>query len=143
MRFLLLFLPAFFILANCHSGKTDVENINVLSERDTSSGQKDLNLLTDSIPMPILGVAQNQKGGAVLDTDNGTYWIDGLDYWNDYLVGQPIRVWGEVVVRNDNPVFLDTGVIVSQGIPVESEEELRAKQQRTWIVNARYELVRP
>jgi hypothetical protein len=47
------------------------------------------------------------------------------------------------VERNDNPVFLDTGKIVSQGIPVETQEELDAQQSRWWIINARYELVRP
>lgn len=142
MRLTLVIIPLLFILG-CKPGKNSVQKEESLTTRDTSSGQKTLNLIYDSIVMPITGIAQNQKGGAVLDTDNRTYWIEGLHSWDDQFVGQPVRVWGEIIVRKDNPVFLDTGKVVSQGIPVESEEELRAQQQRYWIVNARYELVRP
>jgi hypothetical protein len=47
-----------------------------------------------------------------------TFWIDGLNSWDSKFEGKNIAVWGDVVQRDDNPVFLDTGKIVSQGIPV-------------------------
>lgn len=143
MRVFILSLPFFFILS-CTTGKNSEQNNEVpIAVRDTSSGQKELGLIRDSIVMPLTGIAQNQKGGAVLIANDVTYWIDGLMSWEDRYSGQPVRVWGEVIVRNDNPVFLDTSEIISQGIPVESEKNLRANQQRFWIINAKYELIRP
>lgn len=131
------------LLACCKSGKTSVKKEESIAVRDTSSGQKEINLLTDSVQMPITGIAENRKGGAVLVTDNQTYWIENLHSWDDQLLGRPVRVWGEVIVRSDNPVFLDTSKEVSQGIPVETEQELRGQQNRFWILNPKYELVRP
>ncbi len=143
MRLFILSLP-FLVLLSCTASKNSTQNNEVsISARDTSAGQKELGLIRDSIVMPITGIAQNQKGGAVIVTDNVTYWVDGLMSWDDRYTGQPVRVWGEVIVRNDNPVFLDTGNIISQGIPMESKESLRANQQRFWIINAKYELLRP
>lgn len=143
MRFLILLLPC-FVLLTCNNPKHSIQNNTTpVSVRDTSSGQKELGLIRDSVQMPLTGIAQNQKGGAVVVANDVTYWIDGLTSWDDRFANKPVRVWGEVIVRNDNPVFLDTGSVISQGIPVESEKSLRANQQRFWIVNARYELIRP
>jgi hypothetical protein len=144
MRLLFISLPFLFFLS-CTASKNTVQSNEAPPHaiRDTSSGQKEVGLIRDSIVMPLTGIAQNQKGGAVIVVDGVTYWIDGLMSWEDRYAGHPVRVWGEVIVRNDNPVFLDTGVVISQGIPVESEKNLRANQQRFWILNARYELLRP
>lgn len=143
MRLFIFSLP-FLVLLSCTAGKNSTENNETtVSVRDTSSGQKELGLIRDSIVMPLTGIAQNQKGGAVLIANDVTYWIDGLMSWDDRYSGQPVRIWGEVIVRNDNPVFLDTSEIISQGISEKSEESLRANQQRFWIINAKYELIRP
>lgn len=91
----------------------------------------------------VIGIAYNQKGGAVVDVKNTIYWIDGLHSWEDRFLEKPVRVWGDWVVRYDNPVFLDTGTIIQQGIPVSSQEELEAQKTRNWILNASYEPVRP
>jgi hypothetical protein len=132
------------MLLSCTASKNSTQNNEVsIATRDTSAGQKELGLIRDSIVMPLTGIAHNQKGGAVVVVEDVTYWIDGLMSWEDRFVGNPVRVYGEVIVRNDNPVFLDTGSVISQGIPVESEKSLRANQQRFWIVNAKYELLRP
>lgn len=143
MRFLFIFLPFLVFLSCTVSKNTAQNNETTVVVRDTSAGQKEVGLIRDSILMPITGIAHNQKGGAVIVADDVTYWIDGLTGWEDRYAGNPVRVWGEVVVRNDNPVFLDTGSVILQGIPVESEKSLRANQQRFWIVNAKYELLRP
>jgi hypothetical protein len=143
MRLIILTIPILFFLS-CTTGKNSEQSNDVpIAIRDTSSGQKELGLIRDSIAMPLTGIAHNQKGGAVVEVDNVTYWIDGLMSWENRYIDQPVRIWGEVIVRNDNPVFLDTGKIISQGIPVESEESLRANQQRFWIIHAKYELIRP
>ena len=132
------------MLLSCTASKNSTQNNEVsITTRDTSAGQKELGLIRDSIVMPLTGIAYNQKGGAVVVVEDVTYWIDGLMSWEDRFVGNPVRVYGEVIVRNDNPVFLDSGSVISQGIPVESEKSLRAHQQRFWIINARYELLRP
>ncbi|MBK9592407.1 MAG: hypothetical protein IPO32_13250 [Crocinitomicaceae bacterium] len=143
MRLLFISLP-FLVFWSCTTSKNSTQNNETtVAVRDTSAGQKEVGLIRDSIVMPLTGIAHNQKGGAVVVVDNVTYWIDGLLSWEDRYAGNPVRVWGEVIVRNDNPVFLDTGSVISQGIPVESEKSLRAHQQRFWIINARYELLRP
>jgi len=114
------------------------------SGRDTTSGQKQMSAFADkdTIAMPISGKAQNQKGGAVVVTKTETYWIDGLTSWDNQFADQLVYVWGEVITRDDNPVFLDTSKQVSQGIPVETEAQLKAQQGRYLIINARYELAR-
>ncbi|MBI3135352.1 MAG: hypothetical protein HYZ14_11815 [Bacteroidetes bacterium] len=143
----LIFCLLALLMTACSPRKDSVQHIDSATNlRDTSGGQKNVRLLTDepvSVEMPITGIAQNQKGGAVLVTKTQTYWIDGLTSWDDQWVDRPVRVWGDLMIRNDNPVFLDTSEIVSQGIPVETEEELNAQRSRYWIINATYELVRP
>lgn len=93
--------------------------------------------------MPMTGLPVNLKGGAVFVCDGTHYWVDGLDYWEDRFLEKPIKIWGEIVIRYDAPVFMDTSELVSQGIPVYSEEEMKAKSKRYWIINSKYELVRP
>ena len=132
------------LFASCNPGKEVNSSVDQNTERDTTSNQKTMMLLNDSLPQvewPILGVAENRKGGAVLIADNTTYWIDSLYSWNDEVVGKQIKVWGELMIRDDNPVFLDNGNLVSQGIPVETEEELKAQANRLWILNMRFEPV--
>lgn len=141
MRLILICLST--LLLSCKSGKNSEKN-TVVETRDTSGEQIVIKEFKDSgIQMPIEGIAYNQKGGAVVQTETETFWIDGLHSWGAEYEGKKVAVWGDVMMRNDNPVFLDTGKIVSQGIPVHSEKEMRSQQSRTWIVNARYELIKP
>lgn len=141
----LIFISLSLILFSCNSGK-NLENNSVVSSRDTTGHQILINELNDTavvFKMPIQGIAYNQKGGAVVQTETKTFWIDGLSSWDSKFEGKNIAVWGDVVQRDDNPVFLDTGKLVSQGIPVHSEEEMRNQQNRFWITNARFELIKP
>lgn len=133
------------LLVSCRSRHNAAPEESVVNTRDTSAGQKEITLLQDEHKptMPLIGKAQNQKGGAVLVHESGTYWIEGLNSWSNEYQDQPVRVWGEIVLRSDNPVFLDTSEVVSQGIPVETQAQLETNQNRYWIINATYERVRP
>ncbi|MBK9191967.1 MAG: hypothetical protein IPM77_10875 [Crocinitomicaceae bacterium] len=139
----LILIPLSILVFSCNSGK-NLENNTVVANRDTSDKQVVIQQFKDSAnTMPIEGIAYNQKGGAVVQTETATFWIENLPSWDSKFEGKKIAVWGDVMMRNDNPVFLDTGKIVSQGIPVHSEEEMRNQQNRMWITNARYELIKP
>ena len=137
------------LLLSCKPGKdtTAETDITGTTERYTTSDQTSIGLIIDegdSLPqMPVTGVAENLKGGATINTKTHRFWIDDLMSWEDRYLGNPVRVWGDIEIRYDAPVFLDTSENVSQGIPVESEEEMKRQSKRYWIVNAKYELVRP
>lgn len=140
------FISILFLLLSSCSETREIQPSNseeVSTQRDTSSGQKNINLLTDPIEFPIIGIAQNQKGGAVVIKDNQTYWIQDLLSWPDDVVGKPVKIWGEIDIRNDAPVFIDTSNVISQGIPVENAEEANRVSKRIWIIIHHYELVRP
>ncbi|MFW9849695.1 MAG: hypothetical protein ACFFF4_11160 [Candidatus Thorarchaeota archaeon] len=45
----------------------------------------------------IRGRAENAKGGAVVITDSlGVIYIDGVDSWDDNVVGRDVEVKGEI-----------------------------------------------
>jgi hypothetical protein len=136
------------VLVACKSGKNDATEVTIdpSTGRTGTTEQTSIGLIgeTDSLPkMPVTGIAQNHKDGAVLATKTQDYYIQNLHSWEDRYLENPVRVWGDVEIRYDAPVFLDTSEIVSQGIPVESEEEMKRQSKRYWIVNAKWELVRP
>ena len=139
-------LTVVIIFTNCHATKSpqSAEN-NSNTIRDTTVNQKSLGLLSDSIHVawPVIGTATNQKGGAVVLSQNKTYWIDGLYSWPDKFLNQQVKIWGDLELRYDAPVFIDTSTTVSQGIPVVSESDMLRQSQRFWIVNAKYELLKP
>lgn len=94
------------------------------------------------MPINVTGKAYNQNGGATLVSNDITLWIEGLHAWSDAYNEKKVRVWGNVVLRNDNPVFLDTVKAIPQGIPVSSENELESNKTKYWILDAEYELAR-
>jgi len=132
----------------CGAGKNAVtESVAPIPERTSTNNQTQIEQVetTDEKfhEMPMIGLPVNLKGGAVFVCDGTHYWVDGLDYWEDKFLEKPIKIWGDIVIRYDAPVFMDTSKLVSQGIPVYSEEEMKAKSKRYWIINHKYELVRP
>lgn len=145
----ILVVVAILMIAGCQTSKetTTTESGTTANGRNVPGGQTEIGLISetgDSLPkMPITGIAENLKGGATVSTRGERYWIQDLHSWDDRYVDKPVRVWGTIEIRYDAPVFLDTSEIVSQGIPVESEEEMKAQSKRYWIVGAKYELVRP
>ncbi len=90
----------------------------------------------------IKGTAYNRKGGAVVATDSLHYWIEGKNYWEDKYFDKTIIVTGELVLRNDNPVFLDTGKLKVQGIPVHTQEELENNRKRYWLKDVKISLAK-
>lgn len=138
---------SFIFFVACSNKKeisTQTETISTV-QRDTSYGQKEMTLLgsAEYPEMPWSGIAYDQKGGATVHTDWGIFWVDNLDSWPDGWNGKPIRISGEIVEKNDNPVFVDTSKTIVQGIPVENTEQATRHSKRIWIVNAKYELIRP
>ena len=90
----------------------------------------------------IRGTAYNRKGGAVVATDSLHYWIEGRSYWEDKYLDKTVIVKGELVLRNDNPVFLDTGELKIQGIPVHTREELENNRKRYWLKDVKISLAK-
>lgn len=147
MKKIFIYPVIIFALISCKEGKeANMEEV-VSTDRTTTTEQTPINQLgsTEEIfpEMPLNGLAQNLKGGATVESNGKRFWIEGLDSWNDQYVDKKVKVWGEIVIRYDAPVFMDTSELVSQGIPVYTEEEMKAQSKRYWIANARYELLKP
>jgi hypothetical protein len=47
----------------------------------------------------ITGLARNGKAGALLQTSDGVFYIDGLSAWNDGLLNQNVEVTGVVKIE--------------------------------------------
>jgi hypothetical protein len=88
------------------------------------------------------GTAANAKMGALLETDRGHVWIDGLDSWpSDYYPGpgkgRRLRVTGIVVEHDDLPVFVPKpGEPIMQGIPIEPDADIGRARRRYLLQNA-------
>ena len=50
--------------------------------------------MTDKITLT--GIARNGKGGALLQTTDGAFYIDGLFAWNEGLLDQQVEVTSSV-----------------------------------------------
>lgn len=90
----------------------------------------------------IRGTAYNRKGGAVVATDSLHYWIEGKSYWEDKYLNKTVIVKGELLLRNDNPVFLDTGKLKVLGIPVHTQAELENNRKRYWLKDVKISLAK-
>jgi hypothetical protein len=90
------------------------------------------------------GTAGNAKLGALLLGDADAIWIDGLDEWPEGFYsggdrGKRLRVTGEVVRRDDLPVFFKKpGESPRAGIPVQSEAEFEEAKWRFLLRNAKW-----
>lgn len=107
-------------------------SINKNKTKESMENTRKKNTLEEYIV--ITGMAYNRKGGAIIELDSIHYWIDGMEYWEDEYVNKKVTVKGQINIRDDNPVFLDTSDIKMQGIPVYSEEELNNNLYRTWLI---------
>ncbi len=102
--------------------------------------KKTKKVMSISKEIEITGTAYDRKGGAVVATDSIHYWIENKNFWENEFLNKKVIIKGTLVKRNDNPVFLDTSEIKSQGIPVYSKEQLEAQKGRFWIKNAKVNL---
>lgn len=96
----------------------------------------------------IEGTAADGKLGAVLMTQHGTVWIDGLPAWPTGAYkggreGRRLRGKGILVEREDLPVFEAPapGEPQRSGVPVPKGSELRAGSRRYLLTDASWELI--
>jgi len=88
------------------------------------------------------GEAQDAKLGALLETSQGTVWIDGMHSWPHGIMGQRVRVTGRVIERGDLPVFVRRkGEPEMQGMPVPAGTDLDAASRRFLLADAQWQRV--
>lgn len=67
----------------------------------------------------VVGIARDAKLGALVETEGGVFWLDGVDAWPAGLSGRRVRVTGTLIRRRDLPVFVEKeGEPPVSGIPV-------------------------
>ena len=54
----------------------------------------------------VSGTALNAKAGAVVKSDHGAYYIDGLSAWPDNVYNKKVEVKGRLVVLNHSAAQL-------------------------------------
>lgn len=59
----------------------------------------------------LTGIARNGKGGALLQTTDGVFYIDGLSAWNECLLNQQVEVTGSVEMEkvDEQDLISDAG----------------------------------
>src|SRR5689334_17203736 len=62
------------------------------------------NSLNNTVPfnkrIVVIGIAENDKGAALVVTDNGPFYIiDGLDEWDEKYYNKRIKVSGKLVIE--------------------------------------------
>ncbi len=49
----------------------------------------------------VIGKAENAKGGAiVVSKDNGVYYLEGIDSWDEEIYGKQVKVSGVLLIEN-------------------------------------------
>lgn len=48
------------------------------------------------------------KGGAIVETDQGYYWLEGLDQWDEKYYGKKIKVTGKLVIKTHEKQSTDS-----------------------------------
>lgn len=100
-----------------------------------------MNAQEKSDMVEIVGTAYDVKGGAIVQTDSVDYWVEGMDCWEEKYFQKKVKVIGELKYRKDNRVFVDTGELTIQGIPVKTKEEMDSYPDMVWIVPIKIELI--
>jgi hypothetical protein len=68
-------------------------------------------------PERIAGTAYNAKAGAVLRADDGRMmYVEGLQEWDDDVVGTPVTLTGIVSVKKIFPDPIVDGGMIGQGM---------------------------
>ncbi len=65
--------------------------------------------MTDKITLT--GIARNGKAGALLQTTDGVFYIDGLSAWNEGLLNKNVEVTGSVEMEkvDEQDLISDAG----------------------------------
>jgi hypothetical protein len=54
----------------------------------------------ESLKIEVIGKAMNAKGGAVvISDDNGVFYLDGLDKWNEKFYEKKVKVTGKLMIK--------------------------------------------
>jgi hypothetical protein len=86
-------------------------------------------------PIEIEGVAINLKLGAKA----GGLWIDGLESWTQDLAGKKVKVSGQLIRRDDLPVFTSNHAEpVRSGMPVPPGVDLDLARRRYLIAKPKW-----
>jgi len=64
----------------------------------------------------ITGIAKNEKPGAIIDNDNGTYIIKGLRQWDSCFLDKTVCVWGDLE-------FCDNTIVTNNNEPTLARQE--------------------
>jgi hypothetical protein len=87
------------------------------------------------------GTAWDAKLGALLRTEEGDIWIDGLASWPGDLHGKKVRVGGRVILKKDLPVFIrKPGQPEKTGMPVREGTDLEKASTRYLLADANWKL---
>lgn len=57
----------------------------------------------DTKRITVVGIAENSKAAAVVVTDKGNYFVDGLDAWDKKFYQKKVKVTGRLVIREHAP----------------------------------------
>lgn len=126
-----------------HAGEKDfllwLEKIDMAKSKhnfwDTQLGQ----MITSE------GTARNARMGAMLETGNGTLWMDNMEEWPENVDGKRVVVSGVLIKRHDLPVFVFTKEMkagiepIPSGIPVEEGADLHEAARRYLLQNAKWQ----
>jgi hypothetical protein len=80
-------------------------------------------------PTTVVGRAENAKGGAVVLTDGGPVYVEGLAAWDDALLHQRVRVTG---VRRTKQLLPQASVDASGAVSQGAEGPQDVLERATW-----------
>jgi len=81
----------------------------------------------------LTGIAQNAKLGAILEMEDRIYYIDSLNYWDEYLVGKRIQVKGNLHLIKKEPLKTSEHGLTEQGFHKDTLIKV--------IKNAKYKII--
>jgi len=90
----------------------------------------------------IIGETFNQKDGAWVDSKrNGFFFIEGIDSWDEKIVGKKVKVWGKLLTVKIT--HEPQGKSPAPGIPPPPpRQEIQGVDSIKSILKAKWELVK-
>lgn len=74
-----------------YSKKVKEGELDFLTDTNVSTGAEE--------EITISGIAENAKWGAIIISDSTMYYMDGLDAWEDKVIGNRVEVTGELKIE--------------------------------------------
>jgi hypothetical protein len=87
------------------------ENVN---KKNANSCRDNITLNKDSIV--IVGIASDCKAGATIvsENDQKRYYLEGIDYWDETIVGKKVKVSGKLFIEDLKEEVVKNGEIIPQ-----------------------------